>query len=649
MKKKILIVDDNRLLRKFLSTHLGKEGHHVQTAEDGFAALELLSTFTPDIMFIDLFMPKIDGERLCQIIRSRAELADCYVVILSAGIAETGKDYTKIGANSCIAKGSFSNMAKNVLTAVQESDAPTKKEAQKPIIGLDAVYSRQLTKELISKNRHLETILESMTEGFLEVFSERVVFANEAAVDMLNTSMEGLLYAYPPDLFKGKTRKYIEALISAETPPASDQNATFDVNDRKLAIKSYPVEGESDTSIIILSDVTEQKILEEKLQQAKKMEAIGTLAGGVAHDFNNLLMGIQGNISLMLLETEEGASNFEEIKSIERCVDSAAKLTKQLLGFARGGKYVIKATSLNDLVEKLTRMFQRTHKRITFQENYQPGLWSVEVDQGQIEQVMLNLYLNACQAIPDKGSLSIKTENIFLDKNTAESFDIASGKFVKISVIDSGVGMEKQVQQRIFEPFFTTKEVGNGSGMGLASAFGIIKNHGGIIDCQSEKGKGSTFSVYLPASYFTALEDSEPNIVLLKGSETILLVDDESIILQVGRRLLKELGYRVFIAKDGKSALKILSACHDDIDLVILDLVMPEMGGKEVYTRMKQIKPNLHVLLASGYSIDWQARELIEKGCHGFIQKPFKFNELSGQIRNILEGSYSAPRPDANN
>jgi signal transduction histidine kinase/DNA-binding LytR/AlgR family response regulator len=642
MKKKILIVDDNRLLRKFLSTHLGKEGHYVQTAEDGFAALELLSTFTPDIMFIDLFMPKIDGERLCQIIRSRETLAGCHIVILSAGIAETGKNYIEIGADACIAKGSFSSMAKNVLTAIQDADTPAKEQSHKPIIGLDAVYSRQLTKELISKNRHLETILESMTEGFLEVFSERVVFANEAAVDMLSTSMEGLLYAFPPDLFSGRARKYIETLISVEGPPASNQDDTFDVNDRKITIRSYPVEGESDTSIIILSDVTEQKKLEEKLQQAKKMEAIGTLAGGVAHDFNNLLMGIQGNISLMLLNKEEDALHFDEIKSIERCVESAAKLTQQLLGFARGGKYVIKATSLNDLIEKLTRMFQRTHKNIVFHEIYQPGLWAVEVDQGQIEQVMLNLYLNACQAVHDKGKLTVKTENVFLDLKTARSLDLKPGKFVNISVIDDGIGMDSQVRLRIFEPFFTTKDVGKGSGMGLASAFGIIRNHKGIIDCQSKKGKGSTFSIYLPATDFSVMEDSEENLVLLKGSETILLVDDESLILNVGRRLLKELGYRVFIARNGKSALKILAACHADIDLVILDIVMPEMDGEEVYARMKQIEPELHVLLASGYSIDWQARKLIEAGCHGFIQKPFKFNELSLQIRKILENSQGA-------
>jgi CheY-like chemotaxis protein len=356
-------------------------------------------------------------------------------------------------------------------------------------------------------------------------------------------------------------------------------------------------------------------------------------------------MGIQGNISLMLLEKEKGDIHFEEIKSIERCVESASKLTKQLLGFARGGKYVIKATSLNDLIEKLTRMFQRTHKSITFHEIYQPGLWAVEVDQGQIEQVMLNLYLNACQAIPEKGDLTIKTENIILDSNTARSFDLAAGKYVKISVIDTGIGMDPQVRQRIFEPFFTTKEVGKGSGMGLASAFGIIRNHNGSIDCQSEKDKGSTFSIYLPATIFSVIEDSEETFALLKGSETILLVDDESVILDVGRRLLKELGYKVLIARGGKSALKIFAACHADIDLVILDIVMPEMGGKEVYARMKQIKSDLHVLLASGYSMDWQARNMIEDGCNGFIQKPFKFNDLSQQVRKILENPQSVSLP----
>jgi len=284
-------------------------------------------------------------------------------------------------------------------------------------------------------------------------------------------------------------------------------------------------------------------------------------------------------------------------------------------------------------------MFRRTHKNISFEESYHPGLWAVEVDQGQIEQVMMNLVLNACQAIPEKGTLTIKTENVYLDDRLAHSFDLTSGRFVKISVIDTGIGMSPKVRQRIFEPFFTTKELSEGSGMGLASAFGIVKNHNGFIDCHSEPGRGSVFSVYLPASYFSAISDSEENVVLLKGSETILLVDDESVVLDVGRRLLKQLGYKVLIARSGKAALRIYAACHEFIDLVLLDIILPEMSGQEIFAQMKKINPELRVLLSSGYSIDWQARKMIEDGCDGFVQKPFKLKELSVQIRNILETS----------
>jgi PAS domain S-box-containing protein len=637
MKKKVLVVDDNRLLRKFLSASLEKEGHLVKTAEDGFQALEMLFDFTPEIMFIDLFMPKIDGDRLCQIVRSRPELKDCYLVILSAGIAETEKDYTKIGANACIAKGSFSNMAKNVLAAIQDSNAPATKAEAQSIIGLDAVYSRQLTKELISRNRHLETILESMTEGFLEIFSERVVYANHAAVEILGKRMEKLLYATPPDLFIGKARAHVQQLLTGRSMPNDRQDTTFDLSGRKVTIKSYPVEGEPETSILILSDVTEQKRLEEKLQQAKKMEAIGTLAGGVAHDFNNLLMGIQGNISLMLMDVEEQDPNFEEIKSIERCVESAAKLTKQLLGFARGGKYTVKATSLNNLIRNLSGMFERTHKNIVFHKTYHSNLWAVEVDPGQIEQVVINLLLNACQAMPQKGDLYIRTENLSLDKKDLKSYDMKPGKYVKISIADTGTGISPDIQQRIFEPFFSTKKIGNGSGMGLASAFGIVKNHGGVIECRSELEKGSTFNVYLPASYFSTIPEGETQVDLLKGSETILIVDDEWVVLKVGRRLLKHLGYRVLIAKSGSAALKIFNACRDRIDLVILDIIMPEWNGEELYQRMKEKKPDVKVLLSSGYSIDWQARQMIENGCLGFIPKPYTMKDLSVQIRSILD------------
>ena len=636
MKKNILIVDDNRLLRKFLTTHLERAGHQVRSAEDGFAALDVLSKFAPDVMFVDLFMPKIDGDRLCQIVRSRDDLKDCYLVILSAGIAETGKDYTKIGANACIAKGSFSNMAKNVLAAVNNSHSPAQANGPGTIIGLDAVYSRQLTKELISRNQHLETILESMAEGILEIYSDRVVYANEAAVNMLEVSLENLLYAYPPDLFAGKAKQHVKKLIDAKERVGRNKNTPFDLYSRKVTIRSFPVESESATIIIILTDVTEQKRLEEKLQQAKKMEAVGTLAGGVAHDFNNLLMGVQGNISLMMLDLKPGDPHFEEVASIERCVESAARLTKQLLGFARGGKYVVKATSLNDMIRKLKGMFERNYKQLSFHETYQNDLWPVEVDQGQIEQVIMNLFLNACQAMSQIGELRVTTENVVLDRKVVGNFDVEPGCFVKIAVVDTGHGMDPEVQQRIFEPFFTTKAVGEGTGMGLASAFGIVKNHKGIIECRSTKGKGTTFNVFLPASRHETCRAGESGNKMHSGTETILLVDDEDIIINVDRKLLKQLGYKVLIAKDGAKALKIFDARHRQIDLVLLDIVMPDMGGAEVYDRMKRIKPDVKVLVSSGYGIDGQARKMMQDGCSGFIQKPFKMKQLDRQIREIL-------------
>jgi signal transduction histidine kinase len=229
------------------------------------------------------------------------------------------------------------------------------------------------------------------------------------------------------------------------------------------------------------------------------MEAIGTLAGGVAHDFNNLLTGIQGRTSLMLMDIDSSHEHFEHLSGIEEYIKSAADLTKQILGFARGGKYEIRKTDLNEFIKKQNRMFGRTKKEVTFRGKYQEDLWTVEVDQVQLEQVLLNLYVNASDAMPGGGELYVQTENVVIQKDCAEVFQVEPGKYVKISVTDTGMGMEEAVKERIFDPFFTTKEMGRGAGLGLASAYGIIKNHSGIINVYSEKGHGTTFNIYLPA------------------------------------------------------------------------------------------------------------------------------------------------------
>jgi CheY-like chemotaxis protein len=367
------------------------------------------------------------------------------------------------------------------------------------------------------------------------------------------------------------------------------------------------------------------------------MEAMGTLAGGIAHDFNNILMGIQGNASLIFLDTDSSFTHYERLRNIEQGVQSGAELTKQLLGFARGGKYEVKPTDLNELIERNSDMFGRTKKQIIIHARYQKDIWPVEVDRGQIEQVLLNLYVNAWQAMPGGGDLYLETENISLDKAYLKVFGLEPGRYVKMSITDTGVGMDEATQQRIFEPFFTTREMGRGTGLGLASAYGIIKNHGGIINVYSEKGKGTTFNFYLPASEKAVIEEKEIPKEVLKGTETVLLVDDEDMIIDVGREILKAVGYKVLVARSGKEGIEICKKNKDKIDMVILDMIMPEIDGGEVYDRMKEINPDIKVLLSSGYSIDGQATEILKRGCNGFIQKPFNIKKLSRELRKILD------------
>jgi PAS domain S-box-containing protein len=392
-------------------------------------------------------------------------------------------------------------------------------------------------------------------------------------------------------------------------------------------------------SVINLRDITEQKKLEIQLQQAQKMEAIGTLAGGIAHDFNNLLMGIQGCTSLMSLDIDPNHPNFGYLHKIESYIKNATSLTKQLLGFARKGKYEIKATDLNDIVNKSAEMFGRAKKEITIHKKCQSNIWTVEVDQFQIEQVLLNLYVNAWQAMSGTGELYIQTENIMLNDKYVKPYRIASGKYVKISVTDTGTGIDETIQHRIFDPFFTTKEISRGTGLGLASAYGIIKNHGGIINSISKKGEGATFNIFLPASEKKIFKEKMPQKDILKGSETVLFVDDEDIIIDVGRDLLKKLGYDVLTAKGGIEAVEIYKTNPKKIDIVILDMIMPEMGGGDTYEKLRDVDPGVKVLLSSGYSIDGQASKILSRGCDGFIQKPFDIKSLSLEIRKILDNT----------
>jgi PAS domain S-box-containing protein len=388
--------------------------------------------------------------------------------------------------------------------------------------------------------------------------------------------------------------------------------------------------------LLILRNISEIKRYQWHMQQAQKMESLGTLAGGIAHDFNNLLMGVQGRLSLLMLHKNPNDGDYRHLKEIEDYIMRAADLTRQMLGIARSGKFEVKPTDLNDLIKKQNILFGRTRKEITIHEALEDQLSSVEVDQRQIEQVLLNMYVNASHAMPDGGDLHVRTANILLDQTRTDPYDLEPGQYVQISITDNGHGMDQTTLKRVFEPFFSTKERGRGTGLGLASAYGIIKNHDGFITVYSEKGKGTTFNIFLPSSIKSAEAEALFDQKIIEGKGSVLLIDDEQMILSVAEEMIQALGYEVTAVNDGQKGIDVYNESQDRIDMVILDLIMPGMGGAEVFDQLKAINPAVKVLLSSGYSIDGQAAAIMKRGCSGFIQKPFSIQELSKKIKEVM-------------
>jgi PAS domain S-box-containing protein len=644
MKKKILVVDDHRMMLNFMANLLEKEGHQVFTAQDSLSALDILETDTPDIIFVDLIMPNISGEKLCQIIHMIPRLKDVYLIIVSAFAAEQEVCLAKLGANACIAKGPRDKMAHHVLATLDQLDPEGSRglKEESKCVGFEDIYPRHSTKELLSIKRHFEVLLESMSEGILEITPEaRIVYANPIAISLIGIAEEKLLGSNFIDLFSEADRQRIQHLLDAtirSTPETTARDAPVTLNDKDVLVNSLPVEDmEHQSMMIILDDVTERKRLETQFQQAVKTEAIGTLAGGIAHGFNNLLMGILGNISLMLTDTGSTHPHYKRLKSIETQVQSGARLTSRLLGYAREGKYQVKPLDLNQLVEDTSETFGRTKKEFTIHRELAEDLFAIEADQGQIEQVLLNLYVNAADAMPGGGNLILKTVNTTHDDMKGKMYDPKPGNYVLLTVTDTGSGMDEKTIERIFDPFFTTKGISQGTGLGLASVYGITKAHAGYIDVKSIKGQGTSFSIYLPASEKKVQRAAKTAERLIKGTGTVLLVDDEEFVLEVGQELLEAMGYRVLSARDGKEAIDIYTKNGDRIDIVVLDMVMPVMGGGEVYDRIREINSDVKVLLSSGYSKNGQATDILERGCDGFIQKPFNMKELSAKIREILD------------
>ena len=510
-------------------------------------------------------------------------------------------------------------IARNITDRKQMENVLRENEAEKKAI-LDGI-----TTNMRLVNENLETI-----------------WANKAAADSVNKSPEEMVGHKCYEFWGDDPEKPCDVCPSVKSfrTKKTTQIVRHDQDGIIWDLKAEPVFDEKGnlTSVVeIANDITDKIRFETRLHQAQKMESIGTLAGGIAHNFNNLLMGIQGNASMVLLDIDSGNPRRKYLKNIERLVENGAKLTAQLIGYAREGSYEVKPTNLNQLVKETSDTFGMTKREITVHQELSERLYGIEADQGQIEQVLLNLYVNAADAMPEGGDLFLKTINVTDKDIIGKPYKVQPGNYVFLSVRDTGGGMDKETRERIFEPFFTTKGLASGTGLGMASAYGIIKGHGGYIDVDSEKGKGTTFSIYLPATEKVIEEKKVLSDELVKGKGTVLLVDDEEMVLEAGKELLNHLGYEVLLAENGREALELYEKNLDKIDLVLLDMVMPVMGGGEAFDRIKEINTNVKVLLSSGYSLEGEAKEILERGCDAFIQKPFKLEQLSQKLREMLD------------
>lgn len=398
-------------------------------------------------------------------------------------------------------------------------------------------------------------------------------------------------------------------------------------------------------SIGIIRDITERisadeksKKLQEKIREDDKMKAIGTLAGGMAHNINNLLMAIQANTSLILKDIEKDTKAYRRLKYIEQYVEEGASMTEQVLGYARDAKYVVEPTNINDIITRANELLTVTRKDVNIVSSLSKDIWKINADRGQIKQVVLNIYNNAWQAMPDGGDLLVKTRNIVIKEESEAHLNIEPGYYVELSVSDTGHGMEQSTIKRIFDPFFTTRATGQGTGLGLASAHGIIKSHAGYIHVESVLKKGTTFKIYLPITEDDEKDKANGDITkeAFRGTETILIVDDEVRIVEAAKEMLESLGYTALVAHSGKEALELFMAQKSKIDLIVLDLVMPKMNGKTTFKKLKMIGPDAKIIIASGYGIgDWDIQE--NGRYEAFIKKPFKLYKLSKIIRDVID------------
>jgi PAS domain S-box-containing protein len=524
--------------------------------------------------------------------------------------------------------------------------------------GEDVTERKQAEEALRKSEEKFQKLFDEAPVGYMELDSQGCITqVNRTELAMLDYSAEEVL-GQPVWKFiveEDDARKIVAAKLAGAMPPGPAFERTLRKKDGTtlsvLCDNAFILDAEGKVTGIhaIHQDITERKRaekemadLQEKLRQSQKMEAIGRLAGGIAHDFNNLLTVINGYTGLALLDLQQGDHLRDHIKQIEKASGRAADLIRQLLAFSRRQILQMVVLDLNSLLRNLEKMLRRVlGEDIDLLTTLAEDLGRVRLDPGQMEQVIMNLAVNASDAMPAGGKLTIETANVELDEAYAGThIAVTPGHYVRLSVSDTGVGMTREVREKLFEPFFTTKEKGKGTGLGLATVYGIIKQSGGNIWVYSEPGQGTTFKIYLPRveDELDSLQLREDADSLPKGSETVLFVEDEAALRDLAVRFLRQQGYTAWGAANGEEALRIAQEhAEERIHLLVTDVVMPQIGGKDLAERLRVLRPDLKVLFTSGYADDAVIRHGVLAPGMNFLQKPFSLRSLAQRVRETLD------------
>lgn len=503
---------------------------------------------------------------------------------------------------------------------------------------------RDRDKAIVERDRFFELSVDPMCVATTDGYFKRV---NGAFARVLGYTADELIarpyveFVHPEDV--GKTTVEATTLASGSLPSMRFENR-YRTRGGEYRWISWTSVTEPDEQLIsaIARDITDKKQLEEQLIHAQKMEAVGRLAGGIAHDFNNLLSVISGFANFAQEELTANSQVRTDIEEVLKAADRAANLTRQLLLFSRKGvAEQPRKLDMNALVKDVDKMVRRIiGEDIKLASRFSDALWHVRIDPGQMEQVLVNLIVNARDAMPNGSKLLIETSNVFLDAEyVAAHADVPPGEYVMLAVSDTGVGMDKATQARIFEPFFTTKEAGRGTGLGLATVFAIVKNAGGHVWVYSELAHGTTFKIYIPRDIDTSRrrDSISPISVTRTGTETILLVEDEPLVREFARRALARLGYTVIEAASGEEALEIMTRDARVIDLLVTDVIMPGIRGPQLAAKLRETRPGLKTLFMSGYTENaLNEHDLIEGQVH-FIAKPLAIQKLTSTVREILD------------